>query len=1050
VTPSSALSLFSPSNTPPVANDPNAVEVGVKFTSATSGQITGIRFYKGSGNTGTHVGNLWSGSGILRATAAFTNETASGWQQVNFSTPVSITAGTTYIASYHTNTGHYADTPYYFATYQGQSNGSLIAAGNSLNGVYAYGASSTFPNNTSTSADNYWADVVFASSVANTPPTAVADTANATEKGGIANGSGGSPASGNVLANDTDPDPGDTKTVTAVSFGTVTGTLGTPLAGAHGSLVLNAAGAFTYTVNENDAAVQALRLSTNTLTDAFSYTMRDTAGATSSTTLTVTIHGANDAPVLAAQTASQNAIVGSPFSLTLPAGTFTDVDAGDNTLSYTATAADGSALPSWLTFNASTRTFSGTPAAANVGTLSVKASAADLGGLAASETFNIAVTTTAPPPTTVSLFTASNTPAQTNLNDGTPLEVGVKFTSSVAGQITALKFYRSPGDNGSDLLDLWTSGGTRLGGATFTNTAASGWQTVNLTTPVTIAANTTYVASYHTTGEYVTTDNFFTTAVTNGTLTAPSTTTAGGNGVYAYGGTSTTGIFPTNTFGAANYWADVVFARNLAPAGVAGEAINLGLTNPPDHLGPIRVDISGVPSGWTVSEGSGNGDGTWSVQTYDVSALSITAPSNYAGAVSLQMSQTWTDSTGGTGLAMINNNVEAYASGAPIFAISGDDNLSGSGENDVFVLAQPIGNDTIHGFDFAHDKVDLIGFSGLSSFFDVQTSLSENSNGDAVITIAEGGSITFDGVSAASLTADDFVFNLDTVMNNANSIVIGDNAVLPLAGTVNNSGTIELASIGGQTRLQVLANGLTLEGGGHVEFSDGNGNIVVGTTPDATLTNVDNTISGSGQLGEGQLTLHNKGTIIASGSNALTIDTGANVVINSGTLGATGSGGLAIHSDIADSGLLWANGGSITIDGNVSGTGSALINGVATFEMGGVFGENITLGAGARATLKIDHAADFSGTVAGLDGDDVLDLADLAFGSNTTLGYAANSNNTGGTLTASDGTHTANIELLGQYMASSFVMSADGVGGTLIHDLPPATLTDTLTQPQHA
>ena len=72
-----------------------------------------------------------------------------------------------------------------------------------------------------------------------------------------------------------------------------------------------------------------LRQSTDTLTDVFSYTMRDTAGATSTTTLTVTIHGANDAPVLAAQTGSQNATVGSAFSLVLPAGTFTDVDAGD-------------------------------------------------------------------------------------------------------------------------------------------------------------------------------------------------------------------------------------------------------------------------------------------------------------------------------------------------------------------------------------------------------------------------------------------------------------------------------------------------------------------------------------------------------------------------------------------------------------------------------------------------------------------------------------------------------------------------------------------------
>ena len=392
----------------------------------------------------------------------------------------------------------------------------------------------------------------------NTPPTAVADTADATEKGGIANGSGGSPATGNVLTNDTDPDAGDTKTVTAVSFGAVAGTLGTALAGAHGSLVLNASGAFTYTVNETDAAVQALRQSTDTLTDVFSYTMRDTAGATSSTTLTVTIHGANDAPTLAAQTGSQNATVGSAFSLVLPAGTFTDVDAGD-TLTYTATAADGSALPAWLTFNAATRTFSGTPAAANVGTLGVKVSATDLGGLAASETFNIAVTTA---PTTVSLFSASNTPAQTNLNDGSQLEVGVKFQSSVAGQITALKFYRSASDTGSDLLDLWTATGTKLASATFTNTAASGWQTVTLATPVAISANTTYVASYHTTGFYVATDNFFTTAFTSGVLTAPSTATAGGNGVYAYGGTVTAGIFPTSTFSAANYYADVVFTAS--------------------------------------------------------------------------------------------------------------------------------------------------------------------------------------------------------------------------------------------------------------------------------------------------------------------------------------------------------------------------------------------------------------------------------------------------------------------------------------------------------
>ncbi|MGO7587557.1 VCBS domain-containing protein, partial [Rhizobium ruizarguesonis] len=75
------------------------------------------------------------------------------------------------------------------------------------------------------------------------------------------------------------------------------GTLGTALNGTYGSLVLSASGVYSYAVNEASAAVQALRQSTNTLSDVFSYTMRDTAGATATASLTVTIHGANDAPV---------------------------------------------------------------------------------------------------------------------------------------------------------------------------------------------------------------------------------------------------------------------------------------------------------------------------------------------------------------------------------------------------------------------------------------------------------------------------------------------------------------------------------------------------------------------------------------------------------------------------------------------------------------------------------------------------------------------------------------------------------------------------------
>src|SRR5262249_17349903 len=89
------------------ASDSASVEVGVKFRSDAAGYISGIRFYKGSTNTGTHVGSLWSSTGTLLAQATFVNETASGWQQILFAAPVAIAANTTYIASYHAPSGHY-------------------------------------------------------------------------------------------------------------------------------------------------------------------------------------------------------------------------------------------------------------------------------------------------------------------------------------------------------------------------------------------------------------------------------------------------------------------------------------------------------------------------------------------------------------------------------------------------------------------------------------------------------------------------------------------------------------------------------------------------------------------------------------------------------------------------------------------------------------------------------------------------------------------------------------------------------------------------------
>lgn len=164
--PTCPCSLWSDSATPATVDsgDPHAVEVGVQISSATSGYLSGLRFYKALANTGIHIGSLWTADGTLLTQATFSNETASGWQQVSFSQPVAISANTLYVAGYHTDTGHYSADEHYFTNTQ-YTNAPLTAPGGNPanpNGLYAYSPTPTFPTGTF-NASNYWVDVVYAS-----------------------------------------------------------------------------------------------------------------------------------------------------------------------------------------------------------------------------------------------------------------------------------------------------------------------------------------------------------------------------------------------------------------------------------------------------------------------------------------------------------------------------------------------------------------------------------------------------------------------------------------------------------------------------------------------------------------------------------------------------------------------------------------------------------------------------------------------------------------------------------------------------------------------
>ena len=161
----------------------------------------------------------------------------------------------------------------------------------------------------------------------------------------------------------------------------------------------------------------------------------------------------------------------------------------------------------------------------------------------------------APGGSTASLFNAA-IPGTVATNDQAAVELGIKFQSSVSGKITGIRFYKGSQNLGTHTAHLWSVAGTLLGSATFSGETASGWQQAEFAVPITIPANTVYVASYFCPrGFYAADQNYFTNAHVSGVLTAPASAGAGGNGVYY----SVTSKFPNGSFNASNYWVDVVF-----------------------------------------------------------------------------------------------------------------------------------------------------------------------------------------------------------------------------------------------------------------------------------------------------------------------------------------------------------------------------------------------------------------------------------------------------------------------------------------------------------
>ena len=534
-------SLWGAGATPAVVADPDTtpIELGVKFRSDVAGQVTALRFYKGPGNSGTHVGHLWAGTGgTPLATVTFTGESASGWQQANLGTPVTLTPGATYVASYYAPNGRYSQDEDYFLTSSVDA-APLQALKDGVdgpNGVYRPGSGGGFPTQPYRSA-NYWVDVVFSPAVTapdTTPPTVTATAPVA--------GSTGIATTAPLSATFSEP-------VQAGRVGwSVRDSGNNAVAGGSGydaptqrstftpSPALSANTTYTVTISgATDASGNSM--------SPISWTFTTAAADTTAPTMTAQTPASGATGVAVGTTATAT------FSEPLQSGTV-----------LVALSTNGNPVPGSVIYDVTAQRATFTPtsvlAANTIYTVAVSG-ARDLAGNVMTGT-SWSFTTAAGPSCPCSIWAGTAVPGTPAEQDTAPVEIGTKFRSDVGGNVTGIRFYKGTGNTGTHVGRLWSSTGQQLATVTFTGESATGWQQANFASPVAILPNTTYIVSYYApVGRYATDAGFFASSgVDRPPLHALRDGQDGTNGVYRYG---TGGGFPNLSWQSSNYWVDVVF-----------------------------------------------------------------------------------------------------------------------------------------------------------------------------------------------------------------------------------------------------------------------------------------------------------------------------------------------------------------------------------------------------------------------------------------------------------------------------------------------------------
>jgi hypothetical protein len=481
----------------------------------------------------------------------------------------------------------------------------------------------------------------------------------------------------------------------------------------------------------------------------------------------------------------------------------------------------------------------------------------------------------------------------------------------------------------------------------------------------------------------------------------------------------------------------------------SGNETVLSLTTIPNTI----LDITG--GFFAMSEGTGIGANDGQIDVGDGAGLVAGGTFDNTNSILIQSSgdttqlnqSTYLTLSGGGQVVMsdnANNEVDITTNVNNIISGAGTVYLSNNEKNGEIIASDPTP------LEINNDGQALINAGTLEATSNGKLDLYGTINDSSGGLIEGSGIVVLDGVTIIGGTLDTThgVFNplyvgtstldgITATVNNEGSLVFS--YVLALEGTINNTGSI---ASGIDSYMDVDAAGVTLEGGGTISL-DESGSFIFSNAASAELTNVNNTISGEGFIGDNgsnALTLINKGVIDGNGSDALIIDTGSNAVTNTGTLETVGTlSELYIASSVTNSGKLIANGGDLVAAGVVTG-GSATIESTGTVEFGAASNVGTSFASTSIGELILDDAAQYTGTISGFGANTTqsIDLPNVQFAS-ATESYS------GGTLTVKDTSgDIAHLKFSGSYKLADFTFANDGGGGTLITD-PPVTKTTPTT-----